>query len=63
MTNNSNITTAEYISLKRITDPEIIRIVREREKNPSILTGKEKLYCFLKMMGIDIEMDEIFNDE
>ena len=52
--------TAEYTALPRITDPEIIRIARERERNPTLLSGKDRVYALYQMMGMEITYDEIF---
>ena len=59
MTNNSK-GSAEFSSFKRITDPEEIRLSRKREKDPNILSGKDLVYAFYQMMGIEIDYDEIF---
>lgn len=54
---------AEYNCRKRITDPEEIRLARERERDPNILSGKDRIYALYKMMEMEIEYDEIFADE
>lgn len=58
--NNSNIETAEYTSLRRDIDPEAIRLARERERDPDLLSGKDRIYALYKMMGMEIDYDEIF---
>lgn len=51
---------AEYGGRKRITDPEAIRLARERERDPNILSGKDRVYVLYQMMGMEIGYDEIF---
>ena len=58
----TNLKTAEYNCRKLITDPEAIRIAREREAGPNILSGKDRVYALYKMLGMDVEYDEIFAD-
>ena len=53
---------AQYNCRKWITDPEEIRLAREREQDPNILSGKDRIYAFYKMMGMEIDYDEIFAD-
>ena len=57
--NESDIETAEYTAL-RIVDPEIIRLARERERDPTLLSGKDRIYALYQMMGMEINYDEIF---
>lgn len=58
----SNIKTASYHCRKRVTDPEEIRLACERQADPNILSGKDKVYAFYQMMGMDIDYDEIFSE-
>jgi len=58
----SNIQTAEYNCVKKICDPEELIKIDERNANPNILTGKDAVYAFYKLMGLEIEYDEIFAD-
>lgn len=51
-----------FSCLRKVSDPEVIRIAREYENNPATLSGKEGVYSFFKMMGMDVEYDEIFQD-
>ena len=60
MDNNSN--TIQYSCKKLITDPEEIRLAREREADPNILSGKDRIYAFYQMMGMEVKYDEIFAD-
>ena len=53
---------AKYNCRKWITDPEAIRLARERENNPNILSGKELSQAFFDMMGYDVDVDELFED-
>ena len=60
MTTNSK--TIEYKCRKRITDPDAIRLAREREADPNVLSGKDLMYSLYKSLGIDVDYDEIFAD-
>ncbi len=53
---------AEYNHQKRITNPELFKQVHERMDNPNVITGKEGVYYLFKMMGIPINIDEIFSE-
>lgn len=57
---NSSI--AHFHCRKHITDPEAIRLAREREDDPNILSGKDRVYAFYQMMGMEIDYDEIFEE-
>lgn len=57
---DSNLKTAEYNCRKWITDPEEIRLAREREANPNVLSGKDKLYALYQMLGMEVDYDDIF---
>lgn len=59
MTANSK-QSAEFSSFKRTTNPEEIKVYQKRERDPNILSGKDMVYAFYQMMGMDIEYDEIF---
>lgn len=73
--NDIQLTKTEYVNMKTrlnnrtigfncrkwITDPEAIRLARERENDPTILSGRDKIYAFYMMMGMEIEYDEIFS--
>ena len=52
----------EFVCRRKITDPEAIRLAREYEWNPATLSAKDTVYAFYKMMGYDVEYDEIFAD-
>lgn len=56
-----NINTASYHCMKRPTIEEI-RLARKRQEDPNILSGKDKVYAWYKMMGMEIDYDEIFAD-
>ena len=58
---DNNLNTAEYSCRRRLTH-EKIELARKRLADPNILTGKDRLYAFYKMMGRDVEYDEIFAD-
>lgn len=62
MKSKPNNHVAEYTAFKRITDPEAIRLARERERNPTIMSGKDTIYAFYQMMGMEIDYDEIFSE-
>ena len=57
-----NISTAEYNCVKKIWDPEEFRKADERNADPNILSGKDAVYAFYKLMGMEIDYDEIFAD-
>ena len=54
------IETAEYTAFRKDMDTAIIRLARERERNPTLLSGKDRIYAAYKMMGMEIDYDEIF---
>lgn len=58
----NKVKTASYVSRKRVTDPEEIRIAREMENDPASLSAKELAYCFYKSIGMDVDYDSIFAD-
>ena len=60
-TMDNNLNAAEYACRRRPTHEEI-ELARKRVADPNILTGKDALFAFYKMMGMDIEYDEIFSD-
>ena len=60
MENNSK--TIEFRCRKRITDPEAIRLAREREADPNVLSGKDLMYSMYRSLGMDVDYDEIFAD-
>lgn len=53
---------AEYPAIRKITDPHEFRIAREHENDPNRISGKEGIFMFYQMMGMDISYDEIFED-
>ena len=55
-------TVAKYDCLKRITDPKEFQKADERNANPNILTGKDAVFALYKLMGMEIDYDEIFAD-
>ena len=55
--------TIEFSSFKRISDPEVMRIARERERDPNIISGKDMVYAFYQLMGMEIDYDDIFKLE
>ncbi|MBQ9160432.1 MAG: hypothetical protein IJ122_03800 [Methanobrevibacter sp.] len=59
---DDNSETIQYGCKKWITDPEEIRLAREREADPNILSGKDRIYAFYQMMGMEVNYDEIFAD-
>lgn len=59
---DTNSKIAQYNCRKWVTDPEEIRLAREREQNPNVLSGKDRIYAFYQMMGMEIDYDEIFAD-
>ena len=59
---DANLKTAEYISLKRITGHDAIKLAREFEKCPFTPTAKEILYNYYQSIGVDIDYNEIFAD-
>ena len=61
VTMDNNLNAAEYACRRRPTHEEI-ELARKRVADPNILTGKDALFAFYKMMGMDIEYDEIFSD-
>ena len=60
MKTKPNIQIAEYGGRRIITDPEFYRIAAEMERDPNVLSGRDGVYALYKMMGMDIEYDEIF---
>ncbi len=58
----NKVKTASYVCRKRITDPEAIRIAREKENDPATLSAKELAYCFYKSIGMDVDYNRIFAD-
>ncbi|MBQ2652585.1 MAG: hypothetical protein IJF83_03440 [Methanobrevibacter sp.] len=59
---DKNLKTAEYVSFKRISGPDAIRLAREFEKCPFTPTAKEILYNYYQSIGMEIDYDEIFAD-
>ena len=59
---DTNLKTAEYTSLKRITHPDAIKLAREFEKCPFTPTAKEILYNYYQSIGVEIDYNEIFAD-
>ena len=59
MKTKPNIQVAEYNSIKRITDPEFYRIMREQEMDPNILSGIDRIYALYKMMGMEVTYEEL----
>jgi hypothetical protein len=57
---DTNLKTAEYVSLKRITGSDAIKFAKDFEKCPFTPTAKEKLYDYYKSIGANIDYDEIF---
>lgn len=51
---------AEYVCKKYITDPEEFRKAHERNADPNIVTGKEGMIAFFKKMGVDSDLEEMF---
>ena len=57
----NNLQIAEYNCMRRPT-PEEIEVARQRVVDPNILFGDEKLYFIFKMLGMDVEYEDIVND-
>ncbi|WP_407432445.1 hypothetical protein [Methanobrevibacter sp.] len=38
-------------------------MARERENNPNILSGKDVIYAFYRMMGMEIDYEDILPEE
>ncbi|WP_298501414.1 hypothetical protein [uncultured Methanobrevibacter sp.] len=53
---------ASFSAFKRTDDPEVFGLAREREQDPTILSGKDMVYSFYKLMGMEIDYDDIFAD-
>ena len=53
---------AEYACRTKMITPETIRLAREMERDPTILSAKDRIYYFYKLVGMDIEYDEIFSE-
>lgn len=62
ITMSDNLKTIEFGHFKRVTDPEEIRLARERELDPNVLSGKDRIYAIYKTMGMEIDYDDIFAD-
>ena len=62
MKSEPNNHTAEYYCREKITDPHAFRLALERERNPNILSGKDRVYALYQMMGMKIDYGEIFAD-
>ena len=54
---------AEFSSFKRISNPEVFKIARERKRDPNILSGKDMVYSFYRLMGMEIYYEDIFKLE
>ena len=52
---------AKHSGFERVTNPEEIEFIRKRELDPARLSGKEKMYAYYQMMGMDVEYEDIFN--
>ena len=57
-----DLKTASYHCRRCVNDPEEIRLAREREADPNILSGKDKVFALYQLMGMEIDYDEIFAD-
>ena len=62
MINNPKNVSAKYNCLKKIQDPEELKKAQERISNPNIITGKDAIYAFYQMMGMEIDYNDIFAD-
>ena len=60
--NEDNIQTAAYTAFRKIIDPEAIRLAFERERDSTRLSSKEMIYGFYRLVGMEIDYDEIFVD-
>ena len=56
-----NLEAAEYCCRRRPTELEIC-LARQREADPNILSGKDRIFALYKMLGMEIDYDEIFAD-
>lgn len=61
-TMNTNLKTAEYNCMSRPTHEQIVA-ARQRALDPTILSGKDKLYALYKIIGMDVDYDSIFAEE
>ncbi len=53
---------AEYACRTKMITPETIKLAREMERDPTILSARDRIYAFYKLVGMDIEYDEIFSE-
>lgn len=61
MKTKPNTQVSEYGCLKKdIINAETIRLARERERDPNILSGKDRVYVLYQMVGMEIDYDDIF---
>jgi hypothetical protein len=51
-----------YGCFKRIYDPVEFQKANERNANPNIITGKDAVFLVYRIMGMEIDYDEIFAD-
>ena len=61
VTMDNAVNTIGY-SCRKLPTHEEIELARKRVADPTILTGKDRLYALYKMLGFDVEYDEIFAD-
>ncbi|MDO5859813.1 hypothetical protein [Methanobrevibacter sp.] len=54
---------AEYTAYRKYFSPEEWRVLRKWELDPHMPSGKDMMYNFLRLIGEDIEYDEVFNFE
>ena len=60
MKTNFKTTVAIYGGRRKNISPEAIKVARDNERDPSVLSGEDRIYYFYKLMGMNIEYDEIF---
>ena len=53
---------AEFSCRKRPGHLEI-ELARQRQMDPNILSGRDKMYVLYVALGIDIDYDEVFGDD
>ena len=62
VTMDTNSKTAEYGCQKHITNPEVLKFLREFVNNPLTPSPKEMMYYAYKRIGMDVDYEEIFED-
>ena len=60
MKTNFKTKVAVYGGRRKNITPEAIKVARERERDPNILSGKDRVYALYQILGMEIDYDDIF---